>query len=48
MILGYVETIFFHTNPSEKQKRNIISVIKGLFGEHLTSRSVKTQKRIVV
>jgi hypothetical protein len=28
---------YVYYRPSEKQKRNIISVIKQLFGEHLTS-----------
>ena len=29
----------------EKQRENIILIIKRLFGEHVTSRSVKTQNR---
>ena len=34
------------TLPSERNKdETIISVIKRLFGEHVTSRSVKTQNR---
>ncbi|HEY6885682.1 MAG TPA: hypothetical protein VI278_16740 [Nitrososphaeraceae archaeon] len=31
-----------------EKKRNIISVIKQLFGEHFTSRSVKMQRELLV
>jgi hypothetical protein len=43
MKCGYPSTL-----PSEKKKRNIISVIKQLFGEHFTSRSVKMQRELLV
>jgi hypothetical protein len=38
---GYSKTLYHHRNKDE----TIISVIKRLFGEHVTSRSVKTQNR---
>jgi hypothetical protein len=38
---GYSKTLYHHRNKDE----TIMSVIKRLFGEHVTSRSVKTQNR---
>jgi hypothetical protein len=35
----------YSTNRRENKDETIISVIKRLFGEHVTSRSVKTQNR---
>ena len=41
MKCGYPKVLYHQRNKNE----TIISVIKRLFGEHLTSRSVKTQNR---
>jgi hypothetical protein len=39
---GYSKVLLYHQRNKEE---TIISVIKRLFGEHLASRSVKTQNR---